>query len=76
MVTTFRLATTLSALAQGPTLGVGRTPSADELRLADISIGPTGAELPPGRGGLGGRVKSRNLWTGQNQHFPAGGRDW
>jgi cytochrome c len=39
-----------SAQAQSPTYGVGRTPSADELRLWDISIGPTGEELPPGRG--------------------------
>jgi mono/diheme cytochrome c family protein len=39
-----------SALAQGPTYGVGRTPTAEEIRAVDISIGPTGAELPPGRG--------------------------
>jgi cytochrome c len=38
------------ALAQGPTYGVGRTPTADEIRAWDISIGPTGEELPPGRG--------------------------
>ena len=29
---------------------MGRTPSAEEIRAWDISIGPTGAELPPGRG--------------------------
>ncbi|MET0165728.1 MAG: cytochrome c [Vicinamibacterales bacterium] len=40
----------VSALAQGPTYGIGRTPSAEEMRALDISIGPTGAELPPGRG--------------------------
>jgi len=40
----------VSALAQSPTYGVGRTPSAEEVRAWDISIGPTGAELPPGRG--------------------------
>ena len=39
-----------SALAQSPTYGVGRTPSAEEIRALDISIGPTGEELPPGRG--------------------------
>jgi len=39
-----------SVLAQSPTYGVGRTPSAEELRALDISIGPTGAELPQGRG--------------------------
>ena len=38
------------ALAQSPTYGVGRTPSAEEIRSWDISIGPTGEELPPGRG--------------------------
>ena len=41
---------TVSAVAQGPTYGVGRTPSADEIRAWDISIGPTGEELPPGHG--------------------------
>jgi len=39
-----------SAYAQSPTYGVGRTPSAEEIRSWDISIGPTGTELPPGRG--------------------------
>src|SRR3990172_5080399 len=38
------------ALAQSHTYGVGRTPSAEEIRAWDISIGPTGEELPPGRG--------------------------
>jgi S-disulfanyl-L-cysteine oxidoreductase SoxD len=36
--------------AQSPTYGVGRTPSAEEIRKWDISIGPDGKELPPGRG--------------------------
>ena len=36
--------------AQSPTYGVGRTPSAEEIRAWDISISPTGKELPPGRG--------------------------
>ena len=40
----------VSALAQSPTYGVGRTPSAEEIRAWDISIGPTGEELPQGRG--------------------------
>ena len=39
-----------TAFAQSPSYGVGRTPSAEELRRMDISIGPTGEELPPGRG--------------------------
>ena len=38
------------AIAQSPTYGVGRTPTEDELRQMDISIGPTGEELPPGSG--------------------------
>ena len=38
------------ALAQSPTYGVGRAPSPDEIRALDISIGPTGEELPPGHG--------------------------
>ena len=39
-----------SALAQSPTYGVGRTPSAEEILAWDISISPTGLELPPGSG--------------------------
>jgi hypothetical protein len=35
--------------AKGPS-GLGRTPSARELTGQDISIGPDGAELPPGGG--------------------------
>ncbi len=38
------------ALAQSPTFGLGRTPSAEEISAWDISISPTGKELPPGRG--------------------------
>jgi S-disulfanyl-L-cysteine oxidoreductase SoxD len=49
-VLTFVLLMGVSALAQSPTYGVGRTPSAEEIRARDISIGPEGAELPPGRG--------------------------
>jgi cytochrome c len=39
-----------SVMAQGPTFGVGRTPTPEEIRALDISISPTGDELPPGRG--------------------------
>ena len=46
----FALPLGVSALAQGPTYGVGRTPTAEEIRALDISIGPTGEELPPGKG--------------------------
>ena len=40
----------VSVLAQGPTFGIGRTPTPEEIRARDISISPTGDELPPGRG--------------------------
>ncbi len=46
----FVLLMAVSTLAQSPRYGVGRTPSAEEIRAWDISIGPTGEELPPGRG--------------------------
>ena len=36
--------------AQSPTYGLGKTPSEEEIRAWDISISPTGKELPPGRG--------------------------
>ena len=40
-----------AALAQSaPTYGLGRTPSAEEIRARDINIGAAGEELPPGRG--------------------------
>src|SRR4026208_1309583 len=46
----FVLLMTASALAQGPTFRIGRTPTPEEIKALDISIGPTGEELPPGRG--------------------------
>lgn len=46
----FALLMGVSAVAQSRTYGVGRTPTAEETRAWDISIGPTGEELPPGRG--------------------------
>ena len=46
----FALLMGVSVAAQSPTYGVGRTPSAEEIRAWDISIGPAGEELPPGRG--------------------------
>ena len=40
-----------TALAQSaPTYGLGRVPSAEEVRARDINISETGEELPPGRG--------------------------
>jgi S-disulfanyl-L-cysteine oxidoreductase SoxD len=38
------------AQAQSPTYGVGRTPTAEEIRAWDIAISPTGDELPEGGG--------------------------
>src|SRR3954462_1937525 len=38
------------ALAQSPTYGVGHSPTREEISALDISIGPTGEELPSGRG--------------------------
>ena len=46
----FVLLVGVSVLAQGTTYGVGRTPTAEEIRAWDISISPTGEELPPGKG--------------------------
>ena len=36
--------------AQSPTYHLGRAPTAEEVRAWDISISPTGKELPPGHG--------------------------
>jgi cytochrome c len=36
--------------AQSPTYGLGKTPSAEEIRAWDIAISPDGKELPPGNG--------------------------
>jgi len=38
------------AAAQGPTYGVGKTPTADEVKTWDITISPKGTELPQGHG--------------------------
>ena len=46
----FSLLMSLPVWAQGSTYGIGRTPSAEEIRARDISIGPTGDELPQGKG--------------------------
>ena len=40
----------ITALAQMPTYHLGRTPSTEEIRAWDISIGPEGKELPSGSG--------------------------
>ena len=40
----------VAALAQTPSYNLGRTPSAEEIRAWDISVGPEGKELPAGSG--------------------------
>ena len=39
-----------TAWAQSPAYGLGRAPSAEEIRKWDIAISPTGKELPEGHG--------------------------
>ncbi len=39
-----------AARAQSPTYGLGKTPSAEEIRAMDITISPDGSNLPPGSG--------------------------
>src|SRR5437762_6629130 len=36
--------------AQSPNYGLGKTPTAEEIRSLDIAVSPDGKELPPGRG--------------------------
>jgi len=48
LVMTFGLC--LVAWAQSPTYGLGKTPTAEEVRAWDIAISPDGKELPPGSG--------------------------
>ena len=65
-----------SALAQSPTYGVGRTPTAEEIRAWDISISPTGEELPPGSGTVeeGALVYRRKGCAGCHGRTGTGGR--
>ena len=44
------LAATLPALAQLPTYGLGRAPTAEEIKAWDLTIPPDGRGLPPGSG--------------------------
>lgn len=39
-----------AASAQSPTYGLGKTPTAEEIKAWDIAISPDGKELPPGSG--------------------------
>lgn len=50
LLVTAALSICQSGWAQSPTYGLGRTPSAEEVRAWDISVSPTGKELPPGHG--------------------------
>ena len=50
LVPVMALAAAVTALAQMPTYKLGRTPNAEEIRAWDISVGPAGKELPPGKG--------------------------
>jgi cytochrome c len=44
------LATGAVVRAQSPTYHLGRTPTPEEIRAADVTVGPAGRELPPGSG--------------------------
>ena len=50
LLVSMSLAVCASLSAQSPTFGVGRAPTADEVRAWDISIRPDGQELPQGHG--------------------------
>ena len=44
------LSASVSALAQGPTYQLGRTPTQEEIKASDTAVSPEGKELPPGSG--------------------------
>jgi S-disulfanyl-L-cysteine oxidoreductase SoxD len=44
------LSACVTALAQGPTYQLGRTPSAEEIKASDTAVSPDGKQLPPGSG--------------------------
>ena len=50
LVLVIALAAATEVLAQLPTYGVGRTPSTKEIHDQDITVGPSGKELPQGGG--------------------------
>lgn len=50
LVLVIALAAATEVLAQLPTYGVGRTPSTKEIHDLDITVGPSGKELPQGGG--------------------------
>jgi len=46
----FALGLSQAGSAQSPSYGLGKSPTAEEIRAWDIAISPTGKELPPGSG--------------------------
>lgn len=46
------LAAMATALAQGPTFGLGSTPGTEEMKARDTAVSPQGTQLPPGSGGV------------------------
>ena len=62
--------------AQSPTYGVGRAPTAEEVKAWDIAISPTGKELPPGHGSAkeGAQVYVQKGCAGCHGPAGAGGR--
>src|SRR5882762_4045536 len=65
-----------SGWAQSPTYHLGKTPTAEEIRAWDISISPTGKELPPGRGTAkeGAQIYVQKGCAGCHGRTGAGGR--
>jgi cytochrome c len=57
LTTTIVLCACVTALAQGPTYQLGRTPSAEEIKASDTAVSPDGKELPPGSGTATGGAK-------------------
>jgi len=53
LVATIALSACVTALAQGPTYQLGRTPSQEEIKASDTAVSPDGKELPPGSGTAG-----------------------
>ena len=60
-----------AAFAQSPKYGVGRTPTADEVRQWAISVGPDGKGLPEGRGSA---AEARDMYANRcaRCHGPRG----
>jgi len=65
-----------AAWSQSPTYGFGKTPSAEEIRAWDISISPSGKELPPGHGTAkeGAQLYTRKGCAGCHGVTGSGGR--